>query len=65
MLIGNAVAKRTAQTVREDTCKLSGSLIMKKRVSLVRLSRATVVHVMCSRLSGIQISSRLIALSHR
>lgn len=26
---GTQVAKRTAQTVREDICKLSGSLIMK------------------------------------
>lgn len=33
MCIGDAVAKRTAQTAREDICKLSGSLIMKKSVS--------------------------------
>lgn len=34
MLIGDAVAKRTAQAAREDICKLPGSLIM-KRVYLV------------------------------
>lgn len=33
MYIGNAVAKRTAQAVREDICQLSGSLIMKKSIS--------------------------------
>lgn len=33
MHIGDAVAKRTAQAVREDTCRLSGSLIMKKSLS--------------------------------
>lgn len=30
MYIEDAVAEQTAQAVREDTCKLSGSLIMKK-----------------------------------
>ena len=34
MHIGDAVAKRTAQAVREDICKLSGSPIMKKSVSV-------------------------------
>lgn len=29
------MAKRTAQTVREDICKLSGSLIMKTSVCLL------------------------------
>lgn len=33
MLIGDAVAKRTAQAACEDICKLSGSLTMKKSVS--------------------------------
>lgn len=36
-----------------------------KRISLICFSRATAVRVMCSRLSGIQISSRLIALTNR
>lgn len=33
MYIGDEVAKRTAQAVREDICKLSGSLITKKSIS--------------------------------
>lgn len=32
MYIEDAVAKRTAQAVCEDICKLSGSLIMKKNI---------------------------------
>lgn len=32
---GDAVAKRTAQAVREDICELPGSLIMKRSVRLL------------------------------